>query len=245
MWETNPELAKLLVNPEDGYKYTQNSNKPVDWKCPEFGNLIKHKVISSINVRGLSCPKCGDGISYPEKIMYNVLKEFGIDFTYQLTSKKLKWCNKYKYDFYFKINNEEYVLETHGKQHYQKATGYYHETLEEIKQNDELKKGLALQNGIKQENYIVIDCSKSELEWIKKHILSSRLAELFNLNKIDWLECHKYACSSLVKKACELWADGIHSTKEIGEMMKLSSTTIIKYLKQGTKLNWCNYDSGR
>lgn len=27
MWTTNPELASLLANPEDGYRYTQNSTK--------------------------------------------------------------------------------------------------------------------------------------------------------------------------------------------------------------------------
>lgn len=43
MWDTNPELAKLLLNPEDGYKYTQNSNKKTNWKCPKCGNIIKDK----------------------------------------------------------------------------------------------------------------------------------------------------------------------------------------------------------
>lgn len=32
MWATNLDVAKLLANPEDGYKYTQYSNKKVNWK---------------------------------------------------------------------------------------------------------------------------------------------------------------------------------------------------------------------
>ena len=32
IWTTNPELGKLLADPEDGYKYTQNSNKRIHQK---------------------------------------------------------------------------------------------------------------------------------------------------------------------------------------------------------------------
>ena len=32
MWTTNPELAKLLADPNDGYKYTQRTSKKVKWK---------------------------------------------------------------------------------------------------------------------------------------------------------------------------------------------------------------------
>ena len=34
----------------------------------------------------------------------------------------------------------------------------------------------------------------------------------------------------------------MHSTKEISEIMCLSRTTIITYLKKGTKYGICNYD---
>lgn len=33
MWTTNPEQAKLLANPEDGYKYSKSANVKADWKC--------------------------------------------------------------------------------------------------------------------------------------------------------------------------------------------------------------------
>lgn len=246
MWTTNPELAKLLANPEDGYKYTQGSDEYVDWKCSNCGNIIKHKQIKVVKSSMLSCPKCGDGISYPEKFVYSFLQQLlGDNFTYQLTKTNFNWIDNYKYDFYFKINNEEYFLEVNGLQHYSDISNFNYcggRTLKEEKENDENKKELALQNGIKSENYIILDCSKSTLEWIKDHILKSRLNELFDLSKIDWMECNKYACSSLVRQICDLWTNGVHSTIEIGKIMKLNRHTINKHLKQGIKLNWCDYN---
>ena len=43
MWTTNPELASLLADPNDGYKYARCSQKSVDWKCPNCHSLVKNK----------------------------------------------------------------------------------------------------------------------------------------------------------------------------------------------------------
>ena len=37
MWTTNPELASLLADPNDGYKYMQSSGHKVKWKCKNCG----------------------------------------------------------------------------------------------------------------------------------------------------------------------------------------------------------------
>ena len=58
MWDTNPELAKLLLDPEDGYNYTYGSSKKVNWKCPNCHTVINNKIISTIYKNGLSCIKC-------------------------------------------------------------------------------------------------------------------------------------------------------------------------------------------
>lgn len=247
MWTTNPKLASLLANPSDGYKYTQNSNKKVDWLCPNCSNVIKNKQINNINNYYLSCPKCSDHISYPEKFIFNVLQQLLKDnFIYQFSKVNKKWCGKYKYDFYFEINNDEYIIETHGLQHYSDITSFKSckgRNLQEEQENDKSKEKLAIRNGIQQENYIIIDCRKSELEWIKDNILKSKLNDIFDLSRTDWNECHKYACNSLVKQACDLWNNGIKSTKEIGKIMHLYRGAVINYLKQGNKIKWCNYDA--
>jgi very-short-patch-repair endonuclease len=243
IWTTNPELASLLANPEDGYKYMQNSSKRVDWKCPICESVIKDKTIYQICNYGLSCPKCSDGISYPEKFMYSVLEQLNIDFTTQLSKTTFKWCGDYRYDFY--IQELSIVVETHGKQHYETRSknSNYKKTLQEEQTNDKLKKELALQNGIKEENYIVINCKKSELEYIKNSILNNKkINKLFDLSNIDWLKCHEFACSSRVKEACNLWDSGVHSTTKIGNVLNLDRNTISKYLKKGAELGWCDYN---
>ena len=245
MWTTNPELAKLLVDPNDGYKYSEYSNQKIDWNCPICGTTIKNKPIDKINTRGLSCPKCGDGFSYPEKIMYQILQNLNIKFEYQY---KPDWCiyklnNKNKtgrYDFYFELNNQKYIIEMDGGLgHGYNDNKMNGQSKEESKLIDDIKDRLANEHNIK---VIRIDCKKSELEYIKKHIIDSELNNLFDLSNIDWLECEKFACSSLVKKICDLWNSGIHDSKKIRQITKLSKSTINKYLKKGTKIGWCNYN---
>ena len=36
----------------------------------------------------------------------------------EYNKKHEKWVQKYRYDFYFELNNEKYIIETHGEQHY-------------------------------------------------------------------------------------------------------------------------------
>jgi DNA-directed RNA polymerase subunit RPC12/RpoP len=237
MWTTNPELAKLLFNPDDGYKFMQSSNLKLDWKCSECGNIIKNRQVSQIKLQGLSCPKCSDGISYPEKFMFNLLCQLNCEFSSQ---EIFNWSKNRRYDFYVPTLN--CIIETHGIQHY---GGGFHtyggRSLEEEQENDKLKKELAIENGIAHDHYIVIDCRKSELEWIKNNILKSKLIKHFDFNKINWLKCHEFACSSLVKIACDLWTSGIHSTTLIGKQINLERGAVRRYLKQGVELGWCNY----
>ena len=42
LWTTCPEVAQLLLNPEDGYKLTKSSGKHVDFKCPNCGTKSNH-----------------------------------------------------------------------------------------------------------------------------------------------------------------------------------------------------------
>jgi hypothetical protein len=213
--------------------------------CPDCGQIKskKIKIHNIYNFHSIFC-NCSDKVSYPEKIMFDFLKQLNLEFKTQLSSTTFKWCNKFKYDFYFECNNEDYIIETHGKQHYkQKTVNSKFISLEKQQEIDKIKKELAIKNGIKEENYIIIDCRKSELDWIKNNILQSRLNELFDLRQINWDKVQEFALSSLVKVACGLKKDNPDlTTTQIGKIMKYDKTTIIDWLKQGEKLGWCHYD---
>lgn len=229
----NPEFAKLFLNKEDTYRYTCGSNKKADFKCPQCGNELKNKVIHDMYKRGLSCPKCSDGISYPEKFMMSILEQLNIEYEFQ---KIFQWSHKKKYDFY--IPSLNMIIETHGGQHYKEtARG---RSLKQEQENDLIKRNYANVNKISR--YIIIDCRNSELDFVKNSVLNSELSEIFELSKVDWLECHKNSFSSLVKKACDLWNSGIKDTLEISNILDLARTTIIEYLKKGAKIGWCDYD---
>jgi len=233
-----PDLIKYLKNKDDGYKYTRCSYVDIIVKCPECGNE-KNMKISNLSTKGFSCNKCGDGISYPEKFMFNVLNQLNLKFKTQLNKFIFKWCGNYKYDFYILDFNS--IIETHGIQHYKQSTRG--RLLKEEQQNDNIKMELALDNEIN--SYIIIDCRKSELEWIKNSIMQSDLPRLLNFKEedIDWLKCHEYACNSLVKVVCDMWNDGMENTQIIANELNFNKSTVVEYLKMGEIIGLCNYDA--
>lgn len=237
MWTTNPDLAKLLANPEDGYKHFQGSNKKINFKCPDCGTIIKNKSIANVKNFGLSCNKCSDGVSYPNKIMYNILSQLGIDFIAEYSPK---WLKPKRFDFYFEINKNKYVVEMDGAMGHGRFNSLSKVSPEESIAIDRYKDAMALQHNVK---IIRIDCLEPELNYIKENIYKSNLNTILDLNNINWLECHKLSLNSYVKTACELWNTNKYTIKEIAKILKLHSATIVNYLKKGNRINWCVYDS--
>lgn len=236
----DPEFAKLLWNVEETYKFTCQSNQKVDFKCPQCGNKVENKIITNV-YRNQKVPcYCNDNVPYPEKFMYSLLSQLNVTFE---TQKIFEWSKTNlngtkRYDFY--LNELNTIVETHGIQHYERSRRGAR-TFDEEQENDRIKELLAKENGIN--HYIIMDCKFSEMEYIKTNIIKSEFNHLFDLSKIDWAQCHDFACSSLVIKACNLWNEGYSDAKKIGDVLNLSKTTVTKYLKQGKKLGLCDdYD---
>ncbi|WP_251398523.1 zinc-ribbon domain-containing protein [Ureibacillus chungkukjangi] len=231
LWTTRPNLAKLFFNHEDGYKYTQGSNMRVDWVCPNCGKVIKNKKIVDVKSKGLPCPTCSDGFSYPEKVMYHLLSSLAKEFEYQ---KTFKWSDNKRYDFY--IPSLNMIIETHGIQHFEESGRG--RSLQEEQANDNYKKELSLKNGI--EHYIVIDCRYSSFEFIKENILDSELKVAFDLQRINWGNIEINSHKSIVKEISDIWNKG-YSLKEIVNMMNLNINTVRNCLVNGVKTGLCDY----
>lgn len=231
---TNPKLHSWMEDGNDGYIYATNSNKRINWICPECGEKVKNKIIQSVNKYGLCCPNCSDGVSYPEKVMYNTLKQIEIEFCCQ---KSFKWSNGKRYDFY--IPELKLLIETHGIQHYEENSRFDSRTLKEEQENDILKKKMAVSNGYK---CIDINCKHSDFEFIKNNILNSKLIDLLDFQKVDWVQVSNDSLKSIFKLVCDLHNKNL-DVNEIIDATKLGRTTIINYLHRGTKLNLCNYDA--
>lgn len=235
LWTTRPDIAKLLKNPEDGYKYLKSSRAKVDFICPYCNSVVKKK-IAYVYERGLCCEMCSDGVSYPNKLIRQILKQLQIGFVPEYCPE---WGHSKQYDCYFKYQNKEYVVEMDGVQHYIEID-LFKQSLEEIKNNDQLKMSLAISNGV---NIIRIDCMESNLEYIKNSILTSELNDILNLSEVDWDLCNQNAQKSLVKEVCDLYMSGMSKINDICTTLHLHRKTTRRYLKIGAKFGWCNYTS--
>lgn len=238
---TAPWVAKYLVDPNDLYTHMLNSNKTILLRC-DFCKKEREMVVSELTSRGFRCSHCSSNISYPEKFMISLLNQLNIRFKRQLSRKDLAWCGSFLYDFYLPDFN--IIIETHGRQHYE--DDMYYQDLASIQANDEKKEDLANLNNISK--YIVINCYKSSVDWIKDSILNSELSTLFSLDNVDWNECGSFALSHIGLKICKMWNElydgGLKSKTQdiIAERLGIKSReTIRHYLIEGEKLGLCSY----
>lgn len=227
---TAPDLMKFIVNDADTLQYTDHSGQIIDCKCPDCGKLFRRKVFK-IAEYGVPCT-CGDCFSYPEKFVFSVLSQLGIDFE---TQYYINGSN-FRYDFY--IKNINTIIEVNGIQHYKVKWKSRSEP-----ENDAKKKEFAYTHGFNDDTYLIIDCHESNCEFIKQALLNSKLAEYFDLSIIDFEQCSEFATSNLAKVACEHWNSGLN-VQEIAKVMKIHKHTVMKYLRQGNDANWCDYNPG-
>lgn len=205
-------------------------------------NCKTEKLISpgKFTFYGMSCTKCSDGISYPEKFISSLLDQLNVKYLSQLSKTTFLWCGKYKYDKY--LTDKNLIIEIHGRQHYETSTRG--RSLNVEKENDKNKKQLAYINGFNDSNYIIIDAKYSELEYIKNSIMNSDLPQLlkFKEDSIDWNKCELDGLNSYVKIVCELWNAGINNLDTIVSIVKLGKSTVRRYLNQGSKIGLCSYN---
>ncbi len=247
LWSTRPDIAKLLKNKEDGYKYAENSNKSVDFICDKCGKPVGKKIISSVSRRGLSCKFCRDGKSYPNKLMFNLLKVLGESFVPEQT---FDWCTfkAYNSDFEsfgiydFVIENKKIIIEMDGGiGHGNGVRTDSRYSLEELVYRDSQKDLLAIKNGYQ---VIRIDCDykgkDNRFEICKQSILNSSLNMIYDLSYVDWDYINSESQKSVLYEICQLYNDG-YSSSEISEMVGYNLSSVIDYLHKGDSLSLCKF----
>lgn len=224
-------LSKYLSE-EQMKSYMPNSNKRIDIEC-KFCGQQKNMVIQHLSDYGMAC-KCSDGKSYPNKFVYNMLDQLNIKY---IPEKSFDWSNKKVYDIY--IPKFNCIVENHGIHHYEDNI-FRMRSLKEEQENDANKYCMAIENGI--EYYVIIDCRRSEKEFIKNSIIKSEIASIlhFNVEDINWNNCHEFALSSLAKLAADYWENG-YSTKEIADILSINKCTAKEYLMNLADINLCSY----
>lgn len=240
MWTTNPEMAKYLLDENDGYKHTQQSNKELRWKCYSCDENEKVMKVFKVYREGYYCVNCSDGFSRPEKMVFNILGQL-IGSERFLTQKTFEWSNRKIYDFFLPDYN--LIIEVHGEQHYKKPFYSNDENeLEKIQRNDANKKEMAVKNGY---DYLEVNAMSSDYHYLKSSVEKS-LGRHFSLESIDWTKVQNSITSSMKMKVLELWNSESRPTpKEISEELGLERSTVSKYLQDLEKQGRCVYNSGR
>lgn len=224
---------------EESKLYNISSNKKIYPICPDCGQ-VKSKSISINHInrwKNIFCP-CGDGKSYPEKLMYNILKQLNMEFEMEFSPK---WIKPRRYDFY--IPHMNLIIEMDGALGH--GYGVYSKSDMTIEKSIKIDKYKDKMANIHNIDVVRINCEESNLEFIKTNILNSKLKIIFDLTKIDWNECEGFALSNLVKKVCEYKKDNPNATTgDVGKVFDLQAQTVRDYLIKGSKIwNWIEYDS--
>lgn len=242
LWTTNPDIAKMLANPEDGYKLSKGSDKKVDWICPNCGTKILQKTIANTVNHALICPLCSEGRSKGHRIINAILEYCGIIY---LNECSFPWSQNKRYDI---CANNNCIIEINGEQHYQESylLQKSNKTLEEQIENDSLKKNLAIENGVSY--YIYIDARESDIDYIIKNIQSNtQFIDYINqygnveFADIKWDKILELYNDSIIWRILEMYENG-YQIKDIMSALKCSNTTIERYLHLLNDYGFCTYD---
>lgn len=229
------EYCSQYMSEEQMKTISPMSHKKINCTCPNC-NHIKPIIVSNLIKQGFGC-FCEDGQSFPNKFVYNVLKQLGVRIKPECV---FPWSNNKRYDDYLVDYN--IIIENHGQQHYEECLLSKNTSLQAIQQNDLYKKNLAIKNGIAE--YIVIDCRKSNVEYIRSSILNSKLPLILNFtnNDIDWAKAYNYARTNICKIAVDLYNNG-NKIKNISQELGISVNTIQKWINDASRLGACKHSS--
>lgn len=230
-----PDIVDWFEDKTIPYNIPRFSNEEFEVKCPYCGTKKK---IQPINLQdNLPCI-CGDGFSYPEKMFGALLNQLNIDYIYQLSKKHFKWCDKYKFDFYFVINNKEYIVELDGGLGHKNGRILDVDSLNRDKEKDRIAKEHKISLIRINVNYSNIN---TRFEYIKMNIVK-KLNDIFCFDGVDWEHIEHRAEKSLFQKIVDIFNDTNELPTDIAKEMGINPCTVVCYLKKGTKLGICNYN---
>ena len=221
------EYFSKYMTEEQMKLYTPCSRTWLYFTCPDCGN-IKYMSIGRLLHGGLDCI-CGDGQTFPNKFVYNVLRQLKLNVQ---TEYSPEWAHQKRYDDYLQDYN--IIIENHGAQHYIQ-TSMPGVQLADVIKNDEIKYNAALQNGIKE--YVVLDCRKSTTQWIKSSIMKSRLPEIlhFTEDDIDWISAYSYAETNLMRVAIDMMQNGC-TISDVAKECNVTKSGVRYWLKKAKEI---------
>ena len=237
LWTIRPDVAKLLVNKEEGCLYRENSDYNTDFICP-YCNLISTKNIKNVSAKGFSCPFCNDNISYPNKFMAHFLREMNVIFQSEYVIKPYL----YRYDFYFEFNSKKYVVELDG------AYGHGEVNTKNKNIDEQIFDDMEKDRIAKEYGFIMIriDCKYKDMcsrfNYLKQNFNSSLLKEMFTYTDDLLIQIDKKCEKSIIVEISEKWNQGVCSYEKFEEIFGINRPGIRRYLKRACDIGLINID---
>lgn len=249
--QTNPEMVDRFVDEEFPYTHNRWSKKETLIKCPNCGKPKLYQAKSLfVPTFTFSCDNCSSKVSYPNRVIYYLLEQLRLSNDNILKIEKeivFDWAKDKRYDFYVTLkSNKTLIIEAHGIQHYKNSFKHVGgRTIKEEQKNDADKCWLAYKNGI--DNYVQLDCRKSNINFIKTNILNNELLNsLFDFKEIDWEEIQKKTLRETSKEslAIEFWLEGM-GTKQISNLIDVDQKTVYEYVSKNADITKYNPKDSR
>ena len=226
-------MVKYLKDPSIAFQYKAGSMIKTTFKCPLCG-YEKESAIDDVYQYGFYCPQCSDKLTKPNKFLRKLLSQLKVDnVIYEYHSE---WTQGRRYDVYFELNGEKYIIEMDGDQHRRNTTW---STLEKQSLIDHEKDSNANQAGI---HLIRIKAKIYKYDdWIEQ-FNNCEIGDFIKSSNVDWYKCIKETETNYTKSISEYYME--HSTatlKDISDEFGICRNTASQYLKIGASLGWCNY----
>lgn len=232
---TDPNIVKLLLDKNDGYKYSRCSSKYVWVVCPFCGHK-KFIKIEDLVLKGLSCTLCSDGLSYPNKFAHNVFEQISEQYDDYISEYSPDWAGKMRYDNYILLKDgQKIVVEMDGGLHYK-------EYGKRSSQNDTIKDNLAKEHNIK---VVRINCCYDRIterfQLIKNNFING-LKNYFDLSYVDWDSANENGISNKLVEVVNYYNKHPFVTnQQIADYFRVNVITIRHYLTVGEKIGLCRY----
>lgn len=233
---TDSWMVKYFANKYDLITHTSQSQKKIDMICPNCGNH-KPQIISNLYKRKYMSCECSDNISFPNKLAFYTLKSISVLENYQREYSP-KWVKPYRYDNYFEYQGQSYIIEMDGNVGH--GNMQYRSNKRDIDglQRDLIKNKKAFENNIKLYR---VDCTSTNYDIIYQNlcnVVSNILGYVPVLNKEAIISL---SIKNIIKDVCNYYSKISNNHQEICNTYKINSTTLLRYLEQGSKYGWCDY----
>ena len=236
---TNPELKMFFANPDDMYKYPRTSKAKVEVVCPNC-KTRKYMIVDELVKRGyVTCDKCSDNISYPNKFAHELFSQLIKQYSYYEYEYSPDWANNYLYDNYIElINGDKIIVEMDGAFHYNDCN----RDIKNIRHNDLEKDILCKSHNI---TMIRIDCNYKRIQqrfsYIKENIVRE-LSDYLDLSYVDWDKCNTAGLSSSMYDVIDFYNNNPKlGLRDIAKHFDICMETMYRYLHTGEELGLCVY----